>query len=278
MSEATVARMGAVRSLPGVNVMLLGPTGSGKTHCIRTLLDHDDIMDVFVLFTEPGMEVIGDIPCASGLHYHYIPPANTGWAEMIDSAKKINSLSFEALAKLPGINKTKYNQFIEVLETCADFTCDRCGESFGAVDSWGSDRAFVVDSLSGLNVMAMDLVVGSKPTKSQADWGVAMDNLERLIQRLCTSTQCHFVLTAHLEPERDEVSGRVQLMASTLGRKLAPRLPRFFSDVVLCDRQGSKFVWNTAAGNVELKARNLRLSTELEPSFVQILDHWSKRR
>ena len=38
-----------------------------------------------------------------------------------------------------------------------DFTCDRCGESFGDVSTWNTDRAIVVDSLSGLNIMAMDL-------------------------------------------------------------------------------------------------------------------------
>jgi predicted ATPase len=40
--------------------MLLGASGSGKTYSIRTLLDAG--LEVFVLFTEPGMEVLADCP------------------------------------------------------------------------------------------------------------------------------------------------------------------------------------------------------------------------
>jgi len=135
----------------------------------------------------------------------------------------------------------------------------------------------VVDSLSGLNIMAMTLVVGSKPTKAMSDWGVAMDNLEKLLQKLCTDTKCHFVLTAHLERETDEVSGGIQLMASTLGRKLAPKIPRFFDDVICCQRNGSEFTWSTAALNVDLKARNLPIGDRLEPSFVPLIKHWKEQ-
>lgn len=262
-------------SAPGVNVMLCGTTGTGKTHSIRTLVEQD--LDVYVLFTEPGMEVLADLP-PEKLHWHYVAPSAPDFSDMIASAQKINTMSFEALTKLPDINKRNYTEFIDVLTSLSNFKCDRTGESFGSVDSWGPDKVLVVDSLTGLSLMAMNLVTGSKPVKSMADWGVAIDNLERLIVKLCVDTKCHFVLLAHLEREVDEVTGGTSLMASTLGRKLAPKLPRFFSDVIQAKRNVDKFVWSTAASNVDLKARNLPISDNLEPSFKAILASWKKHQ
>lgn len=262
-------------AVPGPKVMLVGATGSGKTHSIRTLVEAG--LEVFCVFTEPGMEVLSDIP-SDKLHWHYIPPAGPDWAAMIDSAKKINSLSFKSLTEMGDINKSKYTEFLDLLTCLSNFACDRTGQTFGAVDSWGLDRALVVDSLSGLNVMAMNLVAGSKPVKSMADWGVAMDNLERIITKLTTDVPCTMVLTAHLEREVDEVTGGTTNMASTLGRKLAPRLPRFFSDVIVSRREGSEFFWSTAMLNTDTKARNVALADKLPPSFVPLLQKWKARQ
>ena len=260
--------------IPGIKVMLVGATGSGKTHSIRTLLDAG--LDVFVLFTEPGQEVLADIS-SDKLHWHYIPPAAPDFASMIASATKINTMSFEALTKLPDIDKRKYTEFIEILTSLSNFTCDRTGEVFGSVDSWDTTRVLVVDSLSGLNIAAMNLVAGSKPVKSMADWGTSMDNLERLITKLCVDLRCHFVLTAHLEREVDEVTGGSSLMASTLGRKLAPKIPRFFSDVIHVKRAADKFVWSTATTNADLKARNLPIADNIPPTFKPLIEGWRKK-
>lgn len=260
-------------TLPGVKEMLCGVSGSGKTHAIRTLVEAG--LEVFVLFTEPGMEVLADIP-KEKLHWHYISPASPDFEDMIASATKINTMSFEAITKLPDINKRKYHEFIDVLVTLSDFKDDRTGTSYGAVDSWGPERVLVLDSLTGLSLMAMNLVTGSKPVKSLADWGVAIDNLERLLTKLCVDTKCHFVLISHLERETDEVTGGTSLMASTLGRKLAPKLPRYFSDVIHVVRKADKFVWSTVTSNVDLKARNIALADNLPPSFVPIISSWRK--
>lgn len=265
----------APSTVPGVNVMLCGTTGTGKTHSIRTLVEAG--FEVFVLFTEPGMEVLSDIP-TDKLHWKYIAPSAPDFTDMIASATKINTMSFEALTKLPDINKRNYTEFIDVLTCLSNFKCDRTGESFGAVDSWDQSRVLVVDSLTGLSIMAMNLVAGSKPVKSMADWGVAIDNLERLITKLCVDTSCHFVLLAHLEREVDEVTGGTSLMASTLGRKLAPKLPRFFSDVIQAKRNVDKFIWSTAATNVDLKARNIPISDNLPPTFGPLIAEWKRRQ
>lgn len=262
-----------IKQIPGVNVLLMGASGTGKTHSLRTLVDSG--LEVFVLFTEPGMEVLADIP-SDKLHWHYIPPSSPDWSDMIDSASKINKLSLKSLSEMSDINKSKYTEFLDVLGSLANFKDDRTGQTYGGVDSWGPERVIVVDSLSGLSIMAMNLIAGSKPVKSIADWGVSVDNLERLLTKLCVDTRCHFVLISHLERETDEVTGGTSLTASTLGRKLGPKLPRFFSDVIHVKRDGEKFNWSTATSNVDTKARNVKIAADLPPSFQPIIASWRK--
>lgn len=257
--------------IPGVNLLLLGGAGTGKTSIIRTWIEAG--ITPMSLFVEPGFEVISDIPCPKQ-HWVYIPPVSPSFADLLDSAKKINTFDFKQLTNLGDINRSKYQEFYKVLLACNDFKCDRCGKSFGPVDKWGTDKVFFLDSLSGLSTMAMNLVVGSKPVKAIGEWGVAMDNLERFIQKLCFDKRSHFVLTAHSEREVDEISGGSMVMPGTLGKKLAPKLPRYFSDVVLARRIGDKFTWSTTAFGVDLKARNLPFSDEIAPSAVQIIANW----
>ncbi len=271
--EVSSRAIPAPYDLPGANFMLVGGSGTGKTHSIRTLCDAG--LEVFVLFTEPGMEVLADVP-ADKLHWHYIKPASPTFEAMIDSAKKINTFTMKMLSELTDINKSKYGNFIDVLSSLNSFTCDRTGQNYGSVEYWKSDRVIVIDSLSGLSIAAMNLGTGSKPVKSQADWGIAMDNLERLIIKLCVDTEAVFVLTAHLEREVDELTGGTTMMPSTLGRKLAPKLPRFFSDVVHVKRIGTKFSWSTTTANVDLKARNVKLTDDLPPSFVPLIENWRR--
>lgn len=261
----------SIKPIPGVNILLLGESGTGKTHALRTLVEAG--LEVFIIFTEPGMEVLADTP-SDKLHWHYIPPSAPDWSDLIDSAKKINTLTFELLSKLPDINKRKYMEFIDLLNAFNNFTCDRTGESFGCVDTWDSSRVLVLDSLSGLNIMAMNLVAGSKPVKTMGDWAISVDNMERLLIKLTVDVQCHFVLLGHLERETDEVTGGVTLVSATLGRKLGPKLPRFFSEVVHVKRVGAKFSWSTATHNVATKNRHLPLSEDLPPTFVPIIKKW----
>ncbi len=258
----------------GFKTLLLGTPGSGKTKAIESLLDTG--LEVFCIFTEPFDTISATARANPKFHYVYVPAANPGFAALLDSAKKINQMNQKMLAGLSDIAKGNYGQFIKILEALSDFT-DQRGQKYGSADSWDNSRVLVIDSLSGLNIMAMDLVVGGKPVKSQADWGIAMDNLERLINQLTTGITCHFVLTGHIDMDKDELTGRMIHSCATLGKKLAPKLPRFFSDVVKTYREGDKFLWATKDNMIDLKFRLLPNSDKIDPTFKLVYSEWKKR-
>lgn len=260
--------------IQGFKTLLLGTPGSGKTKAIETLLETD--LEVFCIFTEPMDTISAAARHNPKFHYVYIPASNPGFSALLDSAKKINQMNQKMLANLTDISKTSYGQFITVLESLSNFK-DQHGQTYGSVEQWDNSRVLVIDSLSGMNIMAMDLVVGGKPVKSQADWGIAMDNLERLINQLTTGVVCNFVLSGHIDMDKDELSGRMVHTCSTLGKKLAPKLPRFFSDVVKAYREGNNFHWSTADSMIDLKFRLLPNSDKLKPSFVQLYNEWKVR-
>jgi hypothetical protein len=267
--------------LQGVNVLLEGPSGTGKTYSLGTLADSG--VELFVLFTESGLETLIGYWTDRGLevppnvHWHVLQRESMSFNIMADSAHTINTLLQNSLHKMEDTNRAKHNQFVTLLRSLADFPDDRTGKKYGPVDSWGPDKCLALDSLTGINPIAMSLVVGGKPVKSQADWGIAMDQIEKLVRQLTDGCKCHFVLTAHVEREVDQVFGGVRITVSTLGAKLAPKIPPMFSDVILSYREGTKFLWSTANPQADLKARNLPLADGMPPTFKPILEKWKSR-
>lgn len=267
----------------GTKTLLVGPPGSGKTTSLITFIEAG--LDLFVIGVDPGFEESlldamerKSLPLDK-LHYQYIAPASTPWDSFITSAKQIGMLNFEGLSGLKpaGSQKEGYKQFISLLVALNDFVDSRTGEHFGPVDEFPENVATGIDSLSGINVMAMDLMIGGKPTAAMGEWGVSMNMEEKLILKLTSDLKCFFVLTAHIEKEPDMLTGVPITMVGALGKKLAPKIPRTFSDVILSVKEGSKFTWSTAALNVDLKTRSLPIKDGLEPSFVQIVDAWKRR-
>jgi hypothetical protein len=264
-----------------VNCLVEGPTGSGKTHALGTLAESG--VELFVLFTESGLESLiaywadkgKEVP--KNVHWHVLPKAQADFLALAETANTINTMAQETLHKMQDPKRFQHNQFVVLLKALADFPDDRTGQLFGPVDKWGPDRCLAVDSLTGINPIALSLVVGGKPVKSQADWGIAQDQIEKLIRKLCDGCKCHFVLTAHIEREVDQVFGGVKVTVSTLGRALAPKIPPMFSDVILSVREGTKFSWSTANALADLKTRNLPLAEGISPNFQTIIEKWKSR-
>lgn len=262
-------------------ILLIGGSGGGKTYSLTTLLEAG--LELFVFVTEPnGLETLIDTAVKKNLpvdriHYMVISPTRSGFDVLSQLAKTVSTSSFDGLSKLPPSAGRQDAKFHALLSGMANFVDERTGEVFGSIDTFGPDRAVVVDSLSGLNIMAMDLVIGSKPTAHQGEWGVAMNVLEKLLNKLCGDLKCFFVLTAHIEREQDEITGGSKNMVGILGRKLAPKVPRFFSEVVLAYRSTRDYYWSTIESTTDLKSRSLPLSDKIPPTFKPIVDAYRAR-
>lgn len=270
-------------------VLNMGAPGSGKTDCLATLLASG--LKVFVICTEPdGMASLLDscerrrVPI-NHLHWTICQPTSAGWTAMRDMAKTIGTMGYEDITKIKhGVGKEHTRiAAMRFLDACENFVCERTGRNFGDVTQFGDDCALVIDSLSGLNMISMMAAQGYKPAAHQGEWGVAMNFIEQLILKLCSDRKAFFVMNAHVEKETNEITGASQVMPSTLGRKVAPKLPRFFSEVVYSKRtiQGTStpaFTWSTADSQADLKNRTLPIATALLQDYTPIVEGYRKRK
>ena len=273
--------------LPGFKTLLVGESGNGKTHSIRTLLNSG--IQPLVLATEPGMRALstcenpgcricrtpqGKIIELPPIPWAYVGPESGGLTNLIQVAGYINTKDQSALASIKDMQRQGYNQFIQVLKLIEKFT-DNTGKDWGNVLSWNTDRALVIDGLSSLNTMAMDMFVGRRPLYDKSDYGIAQKPLLAFITLLTAQAKCHFILMAHPERGADEI-GLSKITVNAIGKALGPELPRLFDDMPWADRNGDKFTWNTAAIGRVSKGRNLPIKADLEPSFMQIVESWKR--
>lgn len=266
-------------------VLLMGPTGSGKTYSISTLVEAG--LEVFVIVTEPrGAETLLDVAMARNLpldklHWKYVAPTRPGFERLELLGKQVSVMDQAQLANLKPAPRPNA-AFLDLLATCRNFVSDKDGKSYGSIQDFGPDRAVVIDSLSGISVMAMDLTIGDKVVANPGEWQIAMSNISKLILSCTSDLNCFFVLIGHIEPETNEVTGVRQVMVSTLGRKLAPQLPKFFSEVISVETRVEAadkkvFTWSTNTQGFDLKSRALPVSGSLPPSFAPIVEAHRRR-
>lgn len=267
--------------------LICGETGTGKTSVLATLAAAG--IETFLLATEAG-GVESFIDACTRLkvdmnlvHWHATTPGATGWTSLQDMIQKISAMSQKELADQFNMGKADFRPAaLNFLSQMQNFHCERTNRYFGDITTWGPDRAFCIDSLTGWSAIAWGCTVGYKPTANPGEWGIGQQFIYSMLKKIISDRNCFFVLTSHLEKEVDEISGVKKITVSTLGSKLAPKIPVEFSEVVLAkktiDARGlAEFSWSTLEPNTALKNRSLPISNKLKADFKPIVDAYDNR-
>ena len=272
-------------SIPGPKILLMGPGGTGKTHSLGTLCDwaqaHGKTM--FVLGLDQGLEALfgyytdRDLPIPPCLQWKWQITKPLGLKQLSLAADQVAKFSYEAITKMLDPNRSDNNAFLKILETCSKPVSDRDGKEFPSLDQWDSSMIFAVDGLSELSNAAMKMVIGSKPTASMPDYGVAQNNLMNFLRLCAQGSRYTFVMISHVVKQKNELTGAETIQISTIGNAISSQIPPMFSDVIYTVREGDKFFWDTAAYGVETKTRSLGYRSKIPPDFSQIMDVWLKR-
>ena len=137
--------------------------------------------------------------------------------------------------------------------------------------------------MTGVNELALANMCGGATTRSEAQFGAAMDNeLSTFGRKLVYDTQCLYVLISHVKRAFDKGVGMDKWFPSALGRANLGQWPNAFSDVILAKRATRQdgsigFYWDTAAPDIDVKPRNLPIEPWLAPDFGPLLRNWQAR-
>jgi hypothetical protein len=270
------------------NWLLQGDIGTGKTRSLITLLPtyidergeqcEGAGQEVYLISLEPGAEAtLGRNLCGapragdSVIHQHFIPATDVPWDTLGAYITLANSLPMKTLIETADPRKREYRQAVELYNTCTEFVCDHCSQSFGNVAEWGDDRTAVIDSMTGLTTAFTQNLVGGKPIKTLPEYGVIMGFIESFLVKWWSGTQCSAGLLAHIDREFDPLTGMSVITMHTIGQKLAPRLVKIPDEVISSHYHDGRFYWSTEPVSTEvMKRRRLPLSDNLPADFTQI--------
>lgn len=286
MTETAVTS--ATKELFGPKILLIGGAGSGKTHSLGTMVDwaakQTPPRPVRILFVESGLETLlgywsdRNLPVPTNLAWHVVTSKAVPLSSLVEAAHKVGLLSYEGLTKSVDPNRSDNNPYELLLKALENFPDDRTGAKLGNIGNWTSDTILGVDSLSEVAWSAMKMVIGSKPTASPSDYGVAQNNLINLLRYFTQGFPPTVVMTAHIQRQTDEVTQTTKLMVRAVGKAMGDDIPQLFSECIGAVRDGGTWWWNTENSSMDTKTRYLPIAAKIKPDFAQIMDKWMKRR
>ena len=267
------------------NVLIQGDIGVGKTYSLRTLLpeyiDYDGSVrkgagqHVRVITLEPGIESsLASNLCANaesfGIHYHYIKPLALEWSQFHQFMSVLNNMPMDKALEVSDPNRRQCRQLLDVIDSCGNFVCDRCGGEFGDAATWDTSVTLALDSLTGLTTVGRHLVVGLKPILTRPEYNPVMGAIEGFLQLFWGSTTCNTVLLAHIDREVNPITGISGITVHTIGQKLAPRLVKIPDEIITATYDEGAFRWNTELPGQITKTRRMPRGVDLSPDFAQI--------
>jgi len=211
----------------------MADSGSGKTGALASLanagynvrvLDFDNGLDVLRAYLTPeGLSRVHYVTLtdklkgggASGSLPEGIPQSTATAMKMLDNWKIFKAQTKDEIAaKAPK----------EVLE------------DFGPVSTWDENDVIVIDSLTLQGNSALRHIMAMNNASHEKKWGwygPAMEVQEGLLERLySTAIHCNVIVTCHITYQAAEDEEMEKGYPSALGKKLPPKVSRYFNSVL----------------------------------------------
>jgi hypothetical protein len=112
--------------------------------------------------------------------------------------------------------------------------------------TWTEKDVLVIDSLTMMGRSALYLVMAlngaSMKSPEIQHYGTAMENLEKFIGQITSEeAPCNVVINTHIT----NIEGTTRLYPDALGSKLAPKIGRYFDNMITLTQVGGKRVYKT---------------------------------
>jgi hypothetical protein len=139
-------------------------------------------------------------------------------------------------------------------------------------------RHVAIDSLTSLQKPVMEYVmaINCRVLTTMQDWGQAINKVDEIVQS-SVALPFDFIMTCHIQAEKDEMSGRIREIPLIYGKQLPNMLLAKFDDIFLTIKErtpaGLQFWWgSTPEGLLQcIGTRNFdNLPVRVEPNFKKL--------
>lgn len=205
-----------------VKLLLLGDSGAGKTGSLATLAAAG--YRLWIYDFDNGLDILKD-PTILAPEFR----KNVNYKLFQDKATPQGNALMPSATAWPAFMK--------------DFGGWTEGnENLGSFRTWGEKDVLVIDSITFLCDAAFSMALlqggrlGQRPQIQ--DWGAAMDMIQSVFELLYSDhCKCNVVVCSHVQMQTDELSGGARKgQVSVLGQKLAPKIPRYFNNMVFLEK------------------------------------------
>lgn len=203
-----------------VKILFVGNSGAGKTGALTSLVQAGYKLKIIDL--DSGLDAL----------IHHVQAADPKLLDQIEYVSFRDQMKMTAQGpKVVGTPKA-YIKVCDALEKWPDDGTDPA--------TWGSDTILVLDSLTNAGrasfQWARAMNAGSKDPRQW--YKTAQDLIEDLIANLTSENfATNVVVISHVDIY--ETNGVMKGIASSIGKALGPKLPRFFNTMILSETTGS---------------------------------------
>jgi len=248
-----------------VKLLLMGNSGVGKTGALASLAAAG--YRLFVCDFDNGLDILTD-PTILSPEFR----KNVFYRSLQDKPLKTSG---RLIARA-----TAWQEFTKTLGDWRE-EVDGKPVSLGNITTWGPMDVLVVDSLTFASDRAMDDALqlggrlGQRPQIQ--DYGAAMDSIQATLELLYgETTTCNIVCTAHLQFLNEESSGARKAFPNVIGQRLAPKVPRYFNNMVLLEKTTvgntiTRKIRTSGTATIDLKvSKPGSIATTVEPNLATL--------